>query len=60
MAENPDKTFAGNEARDRLRFFSIGKVLGMVMLIAPAIVLVNSVINTNLNFINRFTVRFLF
>ena len=60
MADNPDKTPADNETPARVKRFSLRKLLGRVMLIALAIVIVNSVINANQNFSNRFKEGFYF
>ena len=60
MADNPDKTSADNETPARVKRFSLRKLLGRVMLVALAIVIVNSVINANQNFSNRFKEGFYF
>ena len=60
MTDNPDKTPVGNETQIRVRPISIRKVLGAFMLVVLAIVIVNSVINANQNFINRFKEGFYF
>jgi len=60
MTNNPHKTPKGIEAQTRAKPFSLRKLLGRVMLVALAIVVVNSVINANQNFSNRFKEGFYF
>ena len=60
MADNPDKTPAGNKTPARAKPFSLRKLLGRVMLAALAIVIVNTIISANQNFSNRFKEGFYF
>ena len=60
MTNNPHKAPKDNEAQTRAKPLTLCKLLGRVMLVALAIVVVNTVINANQNFSNRFKEGFYF
>ena len=54
MTHDPNESPTGKEAQIISKRFSVRKILGMLILAALAIVIINTVIHANQNFMNRF------